>query len=109
MMMQVAGMVLTFVSAIGVALIAGIFGRSERRIKADKARSEARAAIRAEENRLSMAMMGASISLGTATAIAIKEGHTNGYMDKALIEADVAKCEYYKFINDLASKNITKE
>ncbi|MDL2273464.1 hypothetical protein LJC34_02815 [Oscillospiraceae bacterium OttesenSCG-928-G22] len=96
------------IQAAVVALISGIFARDNKERKKMHDATEARAAIRAEESRLSMSLMSADMSLTLATARAIKEGKTNGKMDAALAAAETAQKEYYDFINSIAAKQIIK-
>ena len=101
--------VLGFLQAVSVAIIAGLFNRETRKRRADTEKHEKRAATRAEESRLAMKLMSANASLACATAIALKEGHTNGKVDKALKDAEKAQREYYDFINGVASSQMAAD
>ena len=68
----------------------------------------ARAAVRAEESRLSMLMMAANIDLGIATALAVEQHKFNGELKAAKASAEAAKEAYNTFILGIASKSITK-
>ena len=94
--------------AIMVAVIGGLFAQDSKKRKQQLESAEARAAIRAEESRLSMKMMSADVNLSVATARAVKEGKTNEEMDAALTSTEEALQEYYNFINTVAAKQITK-
>jgi len=97
------------VQAVVVAVIAGLFNRESKRRRADNEAIERRARIRTEESRLSMRLMSANASLAVATGLALKEGRTNGKMEKALLESEKAQHEYYAFINKIAATQMTAE
>jgi hypothetical protein len=96
------------IQAVAVALISGPFARENKKRKSAHEHTEARAALRAEESRLSMKLISADMSLTLATAHSVKEGKVNGRMDAALAKAEEAQKEYYSFINEVAAKQITK-
>jgi hypothetical protein len=97
------------IQAVIVAVVGGLFHIESRRHKKRDENAEARAKIRAEESRLSMKLMSANASLTIATAIAVREGKTNGKMTAALSEAEKARDEYYGFINRVAADQMTGE
>jgi len=94
---------------IAVAIIAGMFNHENKKRNAETAKSERRAAIRAEESQLAMRLMSANTSLAVATGLALKEDRTNGKMEIALSEASKAQADYFKFINDVASKQMATD
>jgi hypothetical protein len=87
----------------------GLFNRESKCRKAEQAKVEKRAHIRAKEGRLAMKLMSANTGLALATAIAVKDQKINGEMDTALTEARKAQREYYDFINDIASEKMAAE
>jgi hypothetical protein len=93
--------------AVIVAIIGGIFAREQRRRKGADKRVEERAELRAQESRLSMALMSAAVKLGIATALAVEEGKANGEMADAKTAAASAQKDYYDFINGVAASKIT--
>ena len=105
----IASGIFLLAQGITVAIIAGLFQRENKKRAADNAKIEQRAAIRAEESQLAMRLMSANTSLAVATGMALKEGRSNGKMETALIEAGKAQADYFKFINDLASKQMSAE
>ena len=106
--MQIEIAVIGLIQAVVMAILGGLFARDSKKRK-DAARViEARAALRAEESRLSMKLMSASVHLGMATALAMKEGATNGKMESALRNAKETESEYYDFINAIAARSIIK-
>ena len=94
--------------AVSVVVIGGVFARSARRRKGEDDAAAARNDLRAQENRLSMSLMSASLRLGVATAVAVKDGTINGKMSAALDHAETAQTEYYDFINKTAANTINK-
>ena len=96
------------IETIVVAVIGGLFIRESRRNKKAYEKADAQAALRAEEGLLSMKLTSASVNLGVATAIAIRDGKTNGEVNGALKEAGEAKRDYQDFIKRVAAKQIVK-
>ena len=96
------------IQAVMVAVIGGLFARNSKKQKVETELIEARAAIRAEESRLSMQLMSASVNLGVVTAVAVKDGKANGNVNEAVSKAHIAQQEYYNFINTLAAKKLSK-
>ena len=101
--------IIGFFQAVVVAVLGGVFARDSKKRKNAAHAIEERAKVRAEESRLSMKLMSASVHLGMATAIAIKEKKINGQMDSALIKAKETESEYYDFINGVAAGTIIKQ
>jgi len=98
-------------SDVLLIVLAGALGLIQAGIVAiitrDAKKREKQASVRAEESRLSMKMMSASTSLSCAIAYAIKEDRVNGKMDTALAEAENAQNEYFRFVNRIASEQVT--
>jgi len=97
------------IQAVVVAIVAGLFSRENKKRADETAKIDKRAAIRAEESRLAMCLMSANTSLAVATGLALKEGRTNGKMELALTEAGKAQADYFKFINGVASTQMSAE
>jgi hypothetical protein len=95
------------IQAVVVAVIVGLFNREAKNRKSFEDESEKRATQRARESLLAMKMMSANATLAIATGLAVKEGRANGKMDIAIAEAEKAQREYYNFINELASEQIS--
>lgn len=115
---QLAGAVITALSAIAVALISARANKdrkqeaeeAEARKKKEAADAEKRKAAEAEaaarrerESRLSMEMMSASIDLGIVTSLAVTGGHINGNVEAAQKKAQKAKAAYEAFLRDEAA------
>ena len=100
------------VATIICALIAAASGITMAVVetRADKARkrSDARAERRAKESRLSMDLMSATCELSVVTAVAMREGHTNGTLEPALQKAQVAQDNYKSFLRDEAARAVAK-
>lgn len=100
--------IISALSAVCVAILTGLFARDTRRRKTREDEQDARAKIRAEESRLSMQLMSASVKLGVATAMAVEQQKFNGEMHDARESAEKAQKEYWAFINRTAAGEITK-
>jgi len=79
----------------------------ETRAARERKHVEKRAIIRAKENRLSMKLAEANLSLSLATELAVERGETNGEMKEAKTKAKAAQEEYLEFIRGLASEQAT--
>lgn len=97
-------LVSSLLSAAAVVIVAVI----ETRNGQSRKRTEARAARRAEESRLSMEMMFATCKLATVTAKAVTGHKTNGDVEDALREADRAQEQYEDFKTQLAAQQVAK-
>ena len=97
------------VQAIVVAFIGGIFAlnskknkeafdKSEEERKKDLSKVEVRAALRAEESKIIMQMISASMKLGEANMQAIKTGNPNGELDKAMELTQKADQSYQQLL-----------
>jgi single-stranded DNA-binding protein len=104
-------MVETIISALATVICAALGALvtvETRRRKRQYEKGEARAEVRAEESRLSMAMMSASIELGEATAMAVANQKINGEMDQARQSAKKARADYNVFLERVTAKTISK-
>lgn len=80
----------------------------EVRATKDRRRSERRAALRAEESRLSMQFMDATCQLAEVSANALAGGHNNGNVEDAKEAASKAKAEYYEFLKKTSAETMYK-
>jgi len=99
--------ILFLLQPIAVTVIAALLQRESKKRKADNEKADKLASIRAEESRLSMRLTSASVKLGIVTAIAYKDGKSNGKLDAAVAEAEQAQKDYYAFINRIATEKIS--
>ena len=74
---------------------------SKEQQKRDEA-TEARAKQRAKEGRLQLAMIAANSELTIGVAMALKNGHANGEVEKGLEAVQAANKEYTKFLEEVA-------
>lgn len=88
-------------SAVTVAII-------EKRADKDRKRTAARAERRERESRLSMELMSATCELSVVTALALRDGHTNGTLEPALQKASKAQSDYRSFLMDTAARDVAK-
>ena len=98
--------IIGLIQAVVVAVIAGLFARDSNKRKKALENAELRAVLRAEESLLAIKLMSASVNLGIATAVAIKDGNSNGAMSTALKDAAAAEQAYHDFIKTTAAKQI---
>lgn len=99
------------ISAAGIIIVAVIEATAARdRKKADADRKEIleRSKIRAEESKLSMSLQCSTCELSLETAKALRDGHTNGTMDKRVSDAEAALEAYNKFIKNEAAEAVSK-
>lgn len=92
---------ITTVGGIVVAVITGIFLKSNKK-------AEARAQLRQEESYLSMRMADATLQLSVACCNALCGGHNNGNVERAQKAAAQAKADYEKFLQKVASHEVGK-
>ena len=105
---QLITAIIAFIQVIAVAVIGGMFQRSEKRNKKEREKADNRAASRAKESRLAMCLVSASAGLSRATAIAVKNNVFNGDTERALEVHEKAQREYFKYINELAAEQLTE-
>ena len=96
-------------AAVIVAIIEAIAARERKRAKNAEARVDRRAQRRAEESRLSMRMMDASLELGVATALAVEQHRTNGELAAAKRAAAEAQADYKRFLEQIAAEQLAKK
>jgi len=99
--------IVALIQGVAVAVIGGFFAKDSKKRKAESEKTDKRALIRAKESALSMKLMSANTALGIEIARAVKNGTTNGEMERALEKAADAQREYFKFINEIAAKQFT--
>lgn len=99
-----SGWIGTLISGVALIIVAII----ETTTKHDRKRTEARAARRERESRLSMDMMSASLDLAYVTSLAVTGGHTNGNVEAAQTKAKAAQDAYEKFLRDETAKAVSK-
>ena len=100
--------IITGIFALLVAVVEAIAAKERKDTKKENEKTEQRAALRAEESRLSMQMMSAALQLSVVTANALTGGHNNGNVEAAKKAAEEAMTEYTAFINKIASKEVSK-
>jgi len=93
-------------------IISGIFAVIicviEVRTTRERKRTEARAAVRAEESRLSMKQANANTKLALVTAKAVTHQHINGDVEDAIKSAEEAQKDYEDFLVKITSQHTTK-
>lgn len=96
-------------AAVVVAVIEAIAAKERKQTKIEAEKANARAALRAEESRLSMQMMSATLQLSIVSANALTNGHNNGNVERAKTAAENAMSEYEKFLQSVAAKEVAKQ
>jgi len=102
--MDWGSIVVALISAVSLVWVAMIQTHTGR----EKARTERRAARRAEESSLQMKMQAAGIKLALVTAKKLNGGHTNGDVEEAMREAHEAQEAYENFLLHVAAEQTTK-
>ena len=97
------------IATITVAIIEAKASRERKQTKIQKDKEEQREQRRAEESRLSMQMMYATLSLGLVTANALTGGHNNGNVEAAKQAAEKAETEYQAFLQKIAAEQLAKK
>jgi len=106
----------TIMIAVIGAIVTIYIAKTEKRQKINDAKREKRqkeiderAELRRKESELAIKLMDANVALSVATAIAVKDGNTNGTMSAALKKAEKAADEYDCFVTDTAVDNIQSQ
>lgn len=99
---------ITALAAIVVALIETAAAWDRRQARAERQRTERRAARRAEESRLSMELMSANCALALTTAKKLAGMHTNGDVEEAMEAAKTAQGRYVDFLQQQAAEQVAK-
>ena len=108
---ETAMIICAIIVAIQTVLVAFLEkGARKDRKKAedDRQKTWARAERRERESRLSMELMSANCELSVVTAVALREGHTNGTLEPALKKAEQAQNDYKNFLMDTAARDVAK-
>ena len=98
----------TGICTILVALIEAGAAVGRKRDKKEKEEYAKHAALRAEESRLSMQMMSATLQLSVVTANALTGGHNNGNVAQAKDAAQKAMSDYTAFVRKVDCSEVAK-
>lgn len=96
------------IAAVVVAVIEAIAAAERRQEKKNRKLAEQHAKDRAEETRLSMKMMSATLQLSVVTANALTGGHNNGNVEQARTAAQSAQAEYEAFMQRVTAQEVTR-
>ena len=97
------------IATITVAIIEAKAAKERKQTKEQKDKEEQREQRRAEESRLSMQMMYATLSLSLVTANALTGGHNNGNVEAAKQAATAVEAEYQAFLQKVAAEQLAKK
>ena len=100
--------IISAAALIIVAVIEALAAKDRKKADADRKEILERSKIRAEESKLSMSLQCSTCELGLETAKALRDGHTNGTMDKRVSDAEAALEAYNKFIKEEAARVVSK-
>lgn len=78
----------------------------QKRDKKRDAREAEKDAAQEKYTRQVLKGLHSSLTLGEATAIAVKTGHANGELDRALAEAQAAKSSLHEFLTDMSASHL---
>ena len=106
--MEYAKEIISAAALIVVAIIEAMAAKDRRKADADRKEILERAKTRAEESKLSMSLQCSTCELSLETAKALRDGHTNGTMDKRVDDAEKALEAYNKFIQEEAAGAVSK-
>lgn len=101
---EIATIICALIAAISAVAVAVIEARAGR----ERKQTQKRAERRARESRLSMELMSATCELSVVSAVALREGHTNGTLEPALEKARKAQEDYQNFLKDEAAYAVAK-
>lgn len=101
---ETATIIASTIAAIAAIAVAIIEGKAAQERKSHEKRAERRA----KESRLSMELMSATCELSCVTAMALRDGHTNGTLEPALLKAAKAQEDYQSFLRDEAAAAVAK-
>lgn len=99
------------IAAAATIICACLAAQSSKRDKltaAQQQREEDRAAQRAKEGRLQLAMISANSQLTIGLAMAMKHGHCNGEVEAGLKAVKAAEAEYVKFLEGIGIDHLTR-
>lgn len=100
--------IISAVALIIVAIIEANAAKDRKKADADRKEILERSKIRADESRLSMSLQCSTCELSLETAKALRDGHTNGTMDKRMDDAEKALKAYNEFIKEEAAGAVSK-
>ena len=95
-------------AAVLVAVIEAIAARDRRRILKTEQSEMENERIRAEQARLSMQMMSATLQLSVVTANALTGGHNNGNVEAARLAAETAQANYEDFLRRVTAQEVSR-
>ena len=104
MSQAVATIICAVIAAASAIAVAVIEGNAAKERKATEEKVERRA----RESRLSMELMYATCGLAMDTALAMRDGHTNGTLEADYESAKTARAAYKAFLMDEAAHNVAQ-
>lgn len=108
-MVEVLCAVIAACSTVLCSLIALKAERAEKQRKVEIEQEEERAKQRSKEGRLQLAMIAANSELTVGVAMALKNGHCNGEVERGLEAVTEANKRYSEFLESVAIGMIREE
>lgn len=100
--------IISAAALIIVAVIEALAAKDRKKADADRKTILERSEIRAQESRLSMALMRSTCELSLETTKALRDGYTNGTLDGRMHTAEVALADYNKFLENETARAVSK-
>lgn len=100
--------IISALALIAVAVIEALAARDRKKADADRKAILERSEIRAQESRLSMALMESTCELSLETVKALRDGCTNGTLDGHVERAEKALDAYNDFLRDETAHAVSK-
>ena len=94
--------------AAAATIICAVVAAQGNRLLRAREKEEGLAKERTEEARLQLEMIAANSELTVGVALALKEGHTNGAVEKGLEAVRCANDKYTKFLEHVAINAINR-
>lgn len=100
--------IISAAAIIIVAVIEALAAKDRKKADADRKTILERSEIRAQESRLSMALMRSTCELSLETTKALRDGYTNGTLDGRMKKAEAALADYNDFLEKETANAVSK-
>lgn len=100
--------IISAAALIVVAVIEALAARDRKKADKDRQTILEQSEIRAQESRLSMALMRSTCELSLETTKALRDGYTNGTLDGRMHKAEMALADYNDFLEKETARAVSK-
>ena len=100
--------IISAAAIIIVAVIEALAAKDRKKADADRKTILERSEIRAQESRLSMALMRSTCELSLEATKALRDGYTNGTLDGRMHKAEMALADYNNFLEKETARAVSK-